>query len=450
MSTGLAILESRSFGRKARQFSDVEDSVVLQDTLERADSDLGPVEEFRLDRDHGVIIRTVRRRDGSRSESEIPLANINGVDVDDDLGAAYDRAWLRSSSKLEPSSHHPSVRMVDLFSGCGGLSVGVAEACRALGVKIEPLLAVDIDRTAIEVYQRNIRAKRVTSDPIETILDSELGAPLSETEQRLKAELGQVDIVVGGPPCQGHSDLNNHTRRFDPKNALYEKMARFAEVCEPEHIIIENVNGVRYDNGAIFDKTRDYLEHLGYHVDGRLLRAGIVGVPQNRPRVLLLASKRVRVSVEQIAEKYRTKPRDFDWACGELEVDSSSAFDRPSTPKPITKKRIDYLFDHDVYNLPNHMRPACHQEQHTYPSVYGRIRPGEPAPTITTGFMTMGQGRFVHPHERRTLTPHEGARIQCFPDWFDFGEQSRQGYITLIGNAVPPKMAYVIALELLR
>ncbi len=64
--------------------------------------------------------------------------------------------------------------------------------------------------------------------------------------------------------------------------------------------------------------------------------------------------------------------------------------------------------------------------------------------------MTMGQGRFTHPLERRTLTAHEGARIQGFPDWFQFGDISRQAYITLIGNAVPPKLAYVVALELLR
>jgi DNA (cytosine-5)-methyltransferase 1 len=158
----------------------------------------------------------------------------------------------------------------------------------------------------------------------------------------------------------------------------------------------------------------------------------------------------VCVTVEQIIGLYRTEPRDFDWACGDLSADPASTFDRPSTPKAVTKERIDYLFDNGLYELPNHMRPACHRDGHTYPSVYGRIKPDEPAPTITTGFMTMGQGRFVHPHERRTLTAHEGARIQCFPDWFDFGERSRQAYITLIGNAVPPKLAYVIALELLR
>lgn len=408
-----------------------------------------PVEEYRLDRERRVVVRIVTRRDGSRVESVIATGDVDILDHD--LGAAFDRAWLRSRKEPKLRGARRVVRSVDLFSGCGGMSVGLSEACRALGMRLAPLLAVDIHRTALEVYERNFPVERAVPDPIETLLDSELGEPLSENEHRLKEELGRVEVVVGGPPCQGHSDLNNHTRRADPKNALYAKMARFAEVCEPDHIIIENVNGVRHDNGKVFEKTRDYLKKLGYHVDGRLIRADLVGIPQSRPRVLLVASKKVAVTITGIIDRYRTAPRDFMWACEDLiGIERTVPFDRPSVPMPVTLERINYLFDNDLYELPNHMRPRCHQNDHTYPSVYGRIRPFEPAPTITTGFMTMGQGRYTHPTERRTLTPHEGARIQCFPDWFDFGARSRQDYITLIGNAVPPKLTYVVALELLR
>jgi DNA (cytosine-5)-methyltransferase 1 len=408
-----------------------------------------PVEEYSFNRKRRVLVRAVARRDGSIVTSEVHVGEIDIVDHD--LGAAYDGAWLRSTKQPVLRGKRANVRSVDLFSGCGGLTVGVAEACRALGMRLKPLLAVDIDRQALEVYRHNIPVERAVSDPIETLLDSDLGKPLSETERRLKEELGHVDIVVGGPPCQGHSDLNNHTRRADPKNALYAKMARFAEVCEPDHIVIENVNGVRHDSGKVFEKTRDYLKKLGYHVDGRLLRADVVGVPQSRPRVLLIASKKVQVTIDEIVARYRTEPRPFMWACGDLVgIERKIPFDRPSVPQPVTQARIDYLFEHGEYELPNHMRPRCHQDEHTYPSVYGRIHPFQPAPTITTGFMTMGQGRFVHPTEPRTLSPHEGARIQCFPDWFEFGTLSRQAYITLIGNAVPPKLAYVVAVELLR
>ncbi len=330
------------------------------------------------------------------------------------------------------------------------MSIGVGEACRALGYRLNARLAVDIDRTALRVYETNIPVSRAVGEPIERLLDGELGSEASEAERKLGRELGRVDLLVGGPPCQGHSDLNNHTRRNDSRNALFLKMARFAELYEPDHIVVENVLGVRYDSGKVFETTWKYLQKLGYSVDGGILRAETIGVPQTRPRVIMLASKKVSVSVAATRSRYATAPRDFAWACSDLTVDPNSAFDRPSTPTAVTKERIDYLFDNDVHDLPNHMRPACHQGSHTYPSVYGRIRLNEPAPTMTTGFMTMGQGRFTHPTERRTLTAHEGARIQCFPDWFTFGAQSRQAYITLIGNAVPPKLAYVLASDLLR
>lgn len=406
-----------------------------------------PVERFRYDPNRRVIIRTVMRRDTTTVDSEIAVEHMNGLDA----SSAFDSAWIRSGRQPKLRGRRRTVRLVDLFSGCGGMTLGVAEACRALGLRAKPLLAVDTDETALGIYRRNITVERALSDPIESILDSGLGEPMSGTEKTLKKELGPVDILVGGPPCQGHSDLNNHTRRSDSRNALFLKMARFAEICTPDHIVIENVLGVRYDTGNVLEKTRSYLRRLGYHVDADIIRAEVVGIPQARPRVFLIASRRVSVTVKDIATRYRTSSRDFMWACRDLMGGSGAAsFDSPSIRQPTTQDRIDYLFDNDLYELPNHKRPVCHHGEHTYPSVYGRIRPHKPAPTITTGFMTMGRGRFVHPVERRTLTPHEGARIQGFPDWFHFGELKRTAYETLIGNAVPPKFTYVMALELLR
>lgn len=407
------------------------------------------IESFHYDRPRNSIIRMVRRRDGTVAESDLLVDPMNIVGSD--LASAHDWAWMRSKREPKLRGVRRSVRLVDLFSGCGGMTLGVKEACRALGLRAKPLLAVDIDKTALEVYQRNISVERALSDPIESILDSDLGQRPSNAERKLKATLGHVDLLVGGPPCQGHSDLNNHTRRKDSRNSLFLKMARFAEICEPDHIVIENVLGVRYDTGNVFERTRQYLKFLGYHVDADIIRAEKVGVAQGRPRIFLVASKKVAVTVKGVITQFRTKPRSFMWACADLiGTGNGSSFDRPSTCQPITRERIDFLFDNNMYELPNHMRPECHRAQHTYPSVYGRIRPAEPAPTITTGFMVMGQGRFVHPEERRTLTPHEGARIQGFPDWFDFGERPRVAYETLIGNAVPPKLTYVMALELLR
>ena len=112
---------------------------------------------------------------------------------------------------------------------------------------------------------------------------------------------------------------------------------------------------------------------------------------------------------------------------------------------PTNVVRMEYLFKHDEYDLPNRLRPPCHQNGHSYKSMYGRLKWDQPAQTLTTGFGSMGQGRFLHPTRRRMLTPHEAARIQGFPDFFNFSLISRRTSIQqLIGNAVPPRIAIAI------
>lgn len=149
-----------------------------------------------------------------------------------------------------------------------------------------------------------------------------------------------------------------------------------------------------------------------------------------------------------------TPLRSVRWAIADLEhTDGSSPTDCPSQPKPVTQQRIDYLFDNSLFDLPDAQRPDCHRlKEHTYNAVYGRLRWDTLAPTITRGFDTMGRGRFVHPSQRRTLTPHEAARLQMIPDFFDLSPAfgGRRELVELIGNAVPPKLSYAVALELLR
>lgn len=113
--------------------------------------------------------------------------------------------------------------------------------------------------------------------------------------------------------------------------------------------------------------------------------------------------------------------------------------------------RIDYLFDNDLYELPDAVRPDCHKNGHTYRSVYGRLKWENPSPTITTGFLTPGRGRYIHPRQRRTLTPHEAARIQAFPDSFSFlsvegNDLTKKTLTKLIGQAVPPPLGHAAAL----
>lgn len=155
-----------------------------------------------------------------------------------------DAAYLRTA-RYERPSHvgKPQFRYVDLFSGCGGMSLGIDEAAVLAGFGPRPLLAVDNMKAAADVYQANLAPDSFYEGPIQDLL-AEQGAKLSSREQELKAQLGRVDLIAGGPPCQGHSDLNNYSRRNDPKNSLYNYMARAAEVFEPTFILAENVQGL--------------------------------------------------------------------------------------------------------------------------------------------------------------------------------------------------------------
>jgi DNA (cytosine-5)-methyltransferase 1 len=311
------------------------------------------------------------------------------------------------------------------------MTVGIEEAARRGGRRLTVALAVETDAEVVDIYKRNVNGATVKTEDVTNIFDGSLGETLTTSERKLAASVGGISILLGGPPCQGHSDLNNYTRRKDPKNALYLTMARAAEVLKPEVVIIENVAPVQWDQSGVVQAATAALKNAEYSVSGRVLDLQTAGVPQRRRRFVLLASRVPSVDPAAILD---SAIRDL------LDVDSESIFDTPSQKSKKNARRMAYLFKKGTYNLPNQRRPKCHRKGgHSYVSVYGRLRWTQPAQTITTGFGSMGQGRYVHPQRRRTITPHEAARLQTFPDWFDFGGKTRRGVLAkAIGNAVPP------------
>lgn len=363
-----------------------------------------------------------------------------------------DAAFLKRKRRPTSPNDQSPVRVVDLFAGCGGMSVGLFEAARRLSRRLEVALAADLDARALKVLRSNLPGSTTQAADIADLFPGQPGEALTETESKLRSAVGTVDLLVGGPPCQGHSDLNNHTRRSDPKNALYLRMARAAEVLRPAFVVIENVVAVQWDSGRVLDKTRDALERDGYAVAGEVVDLVRVGVPQRRRRYLLLASRVAQLDPTAILTQLEaTLPnhdaRTVEWAIGDLRSHAGrTPHDRAAHATKKNVNRIKYLFEHDVFDLPNSRRPKCHQNGgHSYVSVYGRLHPDRPAQTITTGFGSMGQGRFVHPSQRRTITPHEAARLQTFPDWFRFGKDTpRTALATMIGNAVPPLLTVVL------
>jgi len=359
--------------------------------------------------------------------------------------------------------------MADFFSGCGGLSLGLWEAGRRCGIEIEVALAVDIMPEAESVFTNNFDLKDsdFICEDITKHVDGDLQKKrLTKAEKKFKEDFGPIQILVGGPPCQGNSDLNNHSRRDDPRNDLYLRMARAVRIFEPRIVLIENVQTVTRAKTNVVSKTVDFFQKLEYNCREFTLKASDLGLAQRRVRHFTLAIKD-EVSMTDIvnSDGFRNE-RPISWAIRDLSV-GTSLFDTPSTHQIQNKNQIAWLFGEgwtedeknseynvgtyakpEAYNLINSRRPKCHQNGHNYPAVYGRMKWDEAAPTITTGFGSTGQGRFVHPKEQRSLTPHEAARIQSFPDFFKFGSVTKRGALhTLIGNAVPPLMVVPLMIK---
>lgn len=386
-----------------------------------------------------------------------------------DSGDAESDWWLQIIRGIQPTvirsdTERKSLRIADLFCGSGGFSNGIKMAADALGLRLDVQFAVDTDAAALQAYQRNHNPKIVIGQSVKDILDSQILISDDEpsfyyhpeiVDDRVRDFVGSVDLVVAGPPCQGHSNLNNHTRRDDVRNALYPIAAEIAIALGAKAILIENVPAVLHDKYRSVKITRKLLSNLSWSVDNAVLAATKIGWPQTRKRHFLAASLTGSVlELHKIENELKSATRPLSWLLGDiLEPSNPTYMDNTSKLSEENIDRINYLFNNDVYLLPNHIRPLKHQNGHTYPSSYGRMNWDKPSGTITTGFMTPGRGKFVHPLKRRPITPREAARIQGFPDSFDFGDSSfppsRKSLAKWIGDAVPSPLGYAAAFSVL-
>lgn len=382
-------------------------------------------------------------------------------------GLPADSSWWKSFLLEGPGSFtfegsdKGRVSVVDLFSASGGLSLGVATGLRALGFRTRSLLAADIDAGALEVFKANHRPQVTANRSVTELVDYRVtsrpnGAEFSDGAQLLGEASGlegEVDLVVGGPPCQGHSTFNNHTRFNDPRNQLYLAVPAFAVAAGAKCVIIENVPGVRASKEGVARVAKELLLSSGYNVVDAVLRADQIGWPQTRSRYFMVASRDwVPIDLGSLMAEFAEPPRPISWALRDLlEIETVDVMNTPSELSLENQKRVNYLHDHDLFELPNDQRPDCHKNGTTYGAVYGRMHWDAPSQTLTTGFLTPGRGRYVHPLRRRTLTLREAARIQGFPDSYRFevgsGELRRTVAAKWIGDAVPAPLGMIAALS---
>jgi len=392
-------------------------------------------------------------------------------------GFGRDVTWLKSSSKPQITLNEKRVlRTVEFFGGGGGIAEGISEGCRRSGIVHETYLANEYDDDLLAIYTANHRPNFSSShdildylDPVtprdfdeEKMKQNPNKYPAIRTGKMTKRELEfshkypgikNVDLLVGGPPCQGNSDLNNKSRRVDKKNLLYFTMLRFSRLFKPKIVIIENVKQVIHSSQEVVQRSQKGFEKLGYSVQTITVKGSDVGVAQKRERHFFFASRVGELDLSLLENgipEFIANPRTVRWALEGIDESllNQDLFNTTANSNSVNKERMKWLIDNDEFELPNYLRPDCHKEGHSYPAVYGRMYPDRPADTISTGFASNGQGRFTHPWAKpgRTITPHEAAAIQSFPEYYQWPASGIGILRTAIGNAVPPLLAMHVSM----
>ncbi len=404
------------------------------------------------------LFRTIRYGSSTSTSSYRDALDTN--DAQGDWWATYLRG-----RRLEHGHELGRLSIVDLFSGAGGFTNGARQAGAELGYETNVAGAVDHDPDALAVFDANHEPFKTHSGSITSLVDYRIRGSRVEARFRYEPEItdqnwnelvGQVDLVLAGPPCQGHSNLNNHTRRVDKRNELYLTVPAMALALRAPIVIIENVPTVVNDELGVVESTIRLLADAGYQVETGVLRAADMGWPQRRNRFFLVARRdRSPLPIAEVQRAFAAEARPVMWALTDREdPDPDDHMSRLPQLSIENRKRIDWLFENDEYDLDLSERPKSHRGGTSYMSVYGRMRPDLPAQTITTGFMTPGRGRYVHPTRRRVITPREAARLQGFPDDYAFrvrpGEDpTARSLAKWIGDAVPLPLGHAAAISAL-
>lgn len=377
------------------------------------------------------------------------------------------------------------VKFIDLFAGAGGLSCGLEMA------GFQAILANEIVEQYAETYQKNNSDVKVIVGDVRQVSELDL-------RRKLSLDAGELDLLAGGPPCQGFS-VNAPVRTLDDKrNHLFKDFLRVAATLKPKAILIENVTGIiQLAKGTVVEQIYEVLQSLGYTVEHRILFAGHYGVPQMRFRTIFIGIQQGKKGIEFPQPTYNAKAIANFAGAKELCFDIPPLFasalkkhttvwdaisDLPAIESGSRNEVLDYVkvpqneyqanlrrcsykvWNHSCANLgkvnlerlkhipqggswrdiPYDLLPAgmkrARRSDHT--KRYGRLHPDALCSTVLTK-CDPHWGSFFHPEQDRVISVREAARIQSFPDNYKFTGSITQQY-EQVGNAVPPLMAKAI------
>ena len=345
--------------------------------------------------------------------------------------------------------------VIDLFAGVGGLSYGFAH-----NENFEIIMANEYERDIATAYSLNHPTVKMLNCDIRDI-----------TEEQIQEIIGdqQIDLIVGGPPCQSYSTLGK--RQMDERAHLFEEYCRILSIVKPRAFVFENVSGLlSMQGGKLIELIKTKFMELGYDVKSELLNAVDFGVPQYRDRVILVGKRGVNdfeyprethgegllpyVTVEDAFSDLPVLKSGEE--CNEYASEPQNAYQeylRASGCK-LTENAAPTNGEHLIRimqalpdggskaDLPEEIRPKS-----GYGNTYAKMWWKKPAPTVTRNFATPSSSRCVHPRDSRAMTTREGARLQSFPDDYQFyGSKSMKNLE--IGNAVPPLLSIALASQI--
>ncbi len=341
-----------------------------------------------------------------------------------------------------------NLRIIDLFAGVGGLSQGFISK----GFEVE--FAVEYNREIAKSYQLNHKKTIVYNEDVSKI-----------DLEKLKSKHTDIEVVVGGPPCQGFSQKGKRLSVDDERNYLFKRFIDIVDTFKPKYFVLENVpNILTTANGFFKHEIIGGFEKIGYTVNSKMLNAADFGIPQNRKRAFFLGSLSGDLLEFPKPKKKKTSVKEAIYDLPFIESGEGEAFFQYEKPATSTYQKKLRKNSKGIYNhistkhskiaierlalIPKgkgrEVLPKKHRTKSIYSGTWSRLKEDEIAATITTRFDTPSSGLFTHPILNRCLTVREAARIQSFSDNFIFhGTKTVQ--MKQVGNAVPPLLAAEIA-----
>ncbi|WFS61876.1 DNA cytosine methyltransferase [Pseudodesulfovibrio thermohalotolerans] len=340
---------------------------------------------------------------------------------------------------------------VDLFAGAGGFS----EAAKESGIQV--VAAIENNQNACKTYRANLVEKK--PNPPKLFSDDITQLPVEKFIKSAGIEPGCIDVLMGGPPCQGFS-----THRIkdagvdDPRNALLLHYFSYLNALRPKAFVVENVPGLLWPRHERYlNKFYELAAEGGYEVlPPQVINAKDYGVPQNRKRVFILGFR------DKVPYRLQWPPAPTHFAPESEEVlieglpawrTASEVFSLPIDPDDPNSIHMNHtpemvkVFESTPLNGGSRQQSGrilpCHRQHNGHKDVYGRIDPTRPGPTMTTACINPSKGRFLHPTEHHGITVRHAARFQTFPETFIFhGGLMASG--TQVGNAVPIRLGVAV------